>query len=209
MAIYFENEMTTAEQDIDLDNPPTLEWPSFRADKDNLKWAMEKLGAHCIHSGRSGNQTRNWITVRLPEKADIWKATDEDLLKTTELFKQAEELINETQKANFLNAFMESSKDGGTTGVVSIGGHSDNPDSSYHEQFGWLKSIGVIRIGGKDSSRDLDHTSKQLLLDTRKITRGQSLAIIIPDDFKGIVIGKGGVRIKKLQDELGVRIKIK
>lgn len=60
----------------------------------------------------------------------------------------------------------------------------------------------------QDHRRNLSHTYRYALLNMAAIKNMKSITLKIPDNMKGLVIGKGGQNIKRISEQLGIQIKI-
>lgn len=93
----------------------------------------------------------------------------------------------------FVNEFR--SKGDGVTAIIRTGG-----TEKYQLIPDRFKELATMRV----SAAIYDN----LLLDTEAIQGKKSITVKVPDNMKGLVIGKGGSKIKRLQEELGLQIRI-
>ncbi|MFA5793416.1 MAG: KH domain-containing protein [Candidatus Gracilibacteria bacterium] len=114
--------------------------------------------------------------------------------------------IQEKEDEKFVEKFLNASQDGGFSATLLVGG---NEELQYPipERFERLTEIRSVNT--QDHRQNLTHTYRVVLLDKSKITKGSTIIITIPDNLKGLVIGKGGANIKNICQKLFCFIKIK
>ncbi len=206
---------------------------SFSADAfavDKIIEALDKAGYEVEGRGRSGFKSRNSFVVLLPKikvpaqiikygeaingekvgSEKVWYCGEvpvevNDQSKREEVQKiidgvRQEERNKEIQ--DFVNEFK--SKGDGVTALVRTGGMEKY--QSVPSRFKELVSMRVANT--QDSRQNRSHTYENLLLDTEAIQGKKSITVKVPDNMKGLVIGKGGSNIKRLQEELGLQIRI-
>ncbi len=206
---------------------------SFPADTfsvDKIIEAIEQAGFEVEGRGRSGFRSRNSFVVLLPKvkvnahvikygeainkekvgSEKVWycgevpvEISDKD--KKEEVKKIIKEVWQEEadkQIQDFINEFK--SKGDGVTALMQTGGTEKY--QSIPDRFKVLASIRIANT--QDHRQNLSHTYENLLLDTEAIKGRKSITIKIPDNIKGLVIGKGGSNIKRISEELGLFIKI-
>ena len=206
---------------------------SFSADAfavDNIIDALDKAGYEVEGRGRSGFKSRNSFVVLLPKvtvpahiikygesingkeagSEKVWycgevpielndQSKREEVLKIIDGVRQ-EERNKEIQE--FVTEFL--SRGDGTTALMRTGGIE-----KYQSIPNRFKELASIRVANtEDSRQNRSHAYENLLLDTEAIQGKKSITVKVPDNMKGLVIGKGGSNIKRLQEELGLQIRI-
>jgi len=94
----------------------------------------------------------------------------------------------ESEMQEFVNDFKKISQDGGISALIK---QKLQPSSERYKILASLK-----------------YTGENLVIDKEAIKGKKSVTIKVPDNIKGLVIGKGGQNIKRMSEELGVFIKI-
>lgn len=195
--------------------------------------AVKKAGFEVEDVGRSGFQSRNSYEFILPKvtvNAHILKSGSyinnqeiggnrdgfwycgqalvevndqnkrQEVLQIIEKVKQEE--INKKDQ-EFVDEFK--SRGDGVTGLMKIGGKE-----KYKKVPGRFKVLTEVRVANtQDHRQNLSHTYDYLLIDTEAIKGKKMIEIEVPNELKGLVIGKGGQNIKRISQELGLFIKIK
>lgn len=97
--------------------------------------------------------------------------------------------------------FLKSTKDGVTALIEAVSGtYGDTP---VHPD--WTEVWSVRTACTSDHRYGIGHTYLALYINMKAL-KGQKLKINIPDQYKGMFIGKGGSNIKSLQEKLGCKI---
>lgn len=131
--------------------------------------------------------------------------SDSDVLEIETKIIVARKKLQEKENENFVKKFSEASQDGGYSAVMLLGGKEEF--SSAPERF---RILAMSRHANTaDHRQNLVHTYQTVILDKEKIVEGATVVIVVPDQLKGLVIGKGGVNIKKICQELRCHILIK
>lgn len=106
---------------------------------------------------------------------------------------------------DFLDQFKKSGD--GTIGIMRIGGnqkHQNIPCSLENR----LIELARKKVSNtRDHRQAIGHTYELVVLDSSLIN-GKNLTIKVPEEYKGLVIGKGGENIKKISQKLGIFIKV-
>ena len=137
------------------------------------------------------------VEINDPEKV-------KEVLKIIESVKKE---AKEKEIEDFIGEFKE--KGDGIFGVMNIGGYEN-----YQEIPEGFKVLAKMRIANtQDHRQNLTHTYAVALIDTKEVEELKQLGkkmikIQVPDNMKGLVIGKRGSNIKKASEELGVFIKV-
>lgn len=99
-------------------------------------------------------------------------------------------------------AFLKATKDGYTALIEAVSGtYGDTP---VHPD--WQEVWSVRTACTSDRRYGIGHTYLVLYVNMKALKSGQKLKISIPDQYKGMFIGKGGSNIKSLQQKLGCKI---
>ncbi len=206
---------------------------SFPADTfavEEIITALHNAGYTTEYRGRSSFASRNSVIVSLPkiavqasivkygesinrEKAGaekVWycgQATidindPKEIEVVKEIVKQVKQQERNKEIEDFINEFK--SKGDGLTAVLTIGGREKF--QSVPERFQTLAQKRVANT--QDHRQNRSHTYDVVLLDKEAIHGQKSIKIKIPDEYKGLVIGKGGQNIKRTSEELGIFIKV-
>ena len=99
--------------------------------------------------------------------------------------------VKEEQKKRFLNLFNKNSLDGGKTSWMHITPYRYTDDISFKEKYipeGFLKVCEKYNIYNYDL--------KDIFFIKKMDAHGKAVDIIVPNEFKGLVIGKKGQNIK-------------
>jgi len=130
----------------------------------------------------------------------------EEIEEVEEAIDKAFKEARDRYEKKFIDAFLKASKDG-ISAIIRVGG--------YEELSYWRIPKRFVVLGQKivsytqDLRQERSHTYDIILLDKEKIDGKKYIEIEIPDEYKGIVIGKGGGNIKKIGRELNCFIKVK
>lgn len=110
------------------------------------------------------------------------------------------------KKNLFVQKFLLKSLDKGITAVMDLGGHEEFGENEVPENFLTLASIRTANTA--DHRQHLTHTYRCVLLD-KDAVKGNSAHVSIPEELRGVVIGKGGANIKASSGKLGKPIFLK
>ena len=188
--------------DIDIDNPDELarikhlcrlSWPSINGREVDMADKLRQRGFYVEKVGRSGFASRNSFVIKTKENI-----LDDDALKI--INSAIDEIKAEKEKwkeDNFVRQFAENSPDPNKTyAVVSVGGTEDNlriPD-------GYSQIADVRTACTQDHRQGHTHTYAVLFIhdETMMKDKRRQLTLYVPKDMIGLVIGKGGSKIKEL-----------
>lgn len=106
----------------------------------------------------------------------------------------------------FVEKFLLKSLDQGITAAMDLGGHEEFGENEIPENFLTLASFRIANTA--DHRQHLTHTYRYVLLDKNAV-KGNSVYITIPEELRGVVIGKGGANIKASSGKLGKHIFLK
>lgn len=101
--------------------------------------------------------------------------------------------VEEEQKERFFNLFDKNSLDGGKTSWIHITPYRYTDDISFKEKY---IPEGFIRVCEKYNIYNSD--LKDIFFIKKMDAHGKMVDIIVPSEFKGLVIGKGGKNIKRV-----------
>lgn len=104
------------------------------------------------------------------------------------------------KQAHFASKFFLTSKDFGLTAIMDLGGHEEFELSDIPEHYFELGKR-CIRYT-QDYRSQLTHTYRVVLLNTNRIQNERAVNLKIPEEMRGIVIGKGGLNIKAAAEKL-------
>ena len=188
--------------DIDIDNPDELarikhlcrlSWPSINGREVDMADKLRQRGFYVEKVGRSGFASRNSFVIKTKENI-----LDDDALKI--INSAIDEIKAEKEKwkeDNFVRQFAENSPDPNKTyAVVSVGGTEDKlriPD-------GYSQIADVRTACTQDHRQGHTHTYAVLFIhdETMMKDKRRQLTLYVPKDMIGLVIGKGGSKIKEL-----------
>ncbi|MFA6514454.1 MAG: KH domain-containing protein [Patescibacteria group bacterium] len=108
------------------------------------------------------------------------------------------------KQAYFANKFFQASKDFGLTAVMDLGGHEEFEFTDIPEHYFELGKRCILYT--QDHRCKLTHTYRVVLLNTARIQDKHAVNLKIPEEMKGIVIGKDGLNIKSSAERLGKKL---
>jgi len=193
---------------------------------------LKEAGYEVEGVGRSGFKSRNSFAVILPKvetEAHIIKYGDavngkdfgfgynktwycgkasvevNDQNEREKVLKIIEEARRE-EKNEEIKEFVEEfkSKGDGVFAVIDTGGREKY--QSIPDRFKVLASMRIANT--QDHRQNRSHTYANAIIDVEAIKDKKSITIKVPDNIKGLVIGKGGQNIKRISEELGLFIKV-
>jgi len=193
---------------------------------------LKEAGYEVEGVGRSGFKSRNSFAVILPKvetEAHIIKYGDavngkdfgfgynktwycgkasvevNDQNEREKVLKIIEEARRE-EKNEEIKEFVEEfkSKGDGVFAVIDTGGREKY--QSIPDRFKVLASMRIANT--QDHRQNRSHTYANAIIDMEAIKDKKSITIKVPDNMKGLVIGKGGQNIKRISEELGLFIKV-
>jgi len=130
--------------------------------------------------------------------ADPQKEKEIELIKKA--IGEAKEKLQQKKDEKFIEKFLAASQDGGFSATLLIGGHEDL-QYPIPARFQVLAEIRVANT--QDYRQHLTHTYMVVLVDKVKLEGKKSITIKVPQDLKGLVIGKNGANIKNICSKLG------
>ncbi len=197
---------------------------------DRIKDALKKAGYGTEGVGRSGFKSRNSFVVLLPKvkieahvikygKAingknvgdeKVWYCGEvpidvNDQNERDKVLKIIEEARKE-EKNEEIKEFVEEfkSKGDGIFAVIDTGGREKY--QSIPDRFKVLASMRIANT--QDHRQNRSHTYANAIIDIEAIKDKKTITIKVPDNMKGLVIGKGGSNIKRISEELELFIKV-
>lgn len=197
--LYNENAPKT---DIDIDNPDELarlkhlchlSWPSINGREVDIADKMRQRGFYVEKVGRSGFASRNSFIIKT--KNEI--LNDDSLAVINQAIHELNAEKEKRKEDNFVRQFAENSPDPNKTyAVVSVGGTEDNlriPD-------GYSQIADVRTACTQDHRQGHTHTYAVLFIHDEAMMKDKrkQLTLYVPKDMIGLVIGKGGSKIKEL-----------
>jgi hypothetical protein len=108
------------------------------------------------------------------------------------------------KQAHFASKFFRVSKDSGLTAIMDLGGHEEFEFSDIPEHYFELGKRCILYT--QDHRCKLTHTYRVVLLNTARIQDKKGVNLKIPEEMKGVVIGKGGLNIKSSAEQLGKKL---
>lgn len=139
----------------------------------------------------------------------FWEVEVTDLDKKAEIesvMKEVEKIENNKKSQEFIDNFNNLSQDW-VTGIVKVWWNEKYKFSDIPENFYKIAEIKVWNT--LDHRQNRTHTYDYILIDKTKIEWKKSIDIKIPDNYKWIVIWKWWKNIKKISQELWIRVNIK
>lgn len=188
--------------DIDIDNPDelaklkhlcSLSWPSINGREVDMADKLQQRGFYVEKIGRSGFANRNSFVIKTKEGI----LDDDSLAVINQAINELKAEKEKQKENNFIHQFAENSPDPNKTyAVVSIGGTEDNlriPD-------GYSQIADVRTACTQDHRQGHTHTYAVLFIhdETMMKDKRRQLTLYVPKDMIGLVIGKGGSKIKEL-----------
>ena len=188
--------------DIDIDNPDelaklkhlcSLSWPSINGREVDMADKLQQRGFYVEKIGRSGFANRNSFVIKTKEGI----LDDDSLAVINQAINELKAEKEKQKENNFIRQFAENSPDQNKTyAVVSIGGTEDNlriPD-------GYSQIADVRTACTQDHRQGHTHTYAVLFIhdETMMKDKRRQLTLYVPKDMIGLVIGKGGSKIKEL-----------
>lgn len=188
--------------DIDIDNPDelaklkhlcSLSWPSINGREVDMADKLQQRGFYVEKIGRSGFANRNSFVIKTKEGI----LDDDSLAVINQAINELKAEKEKQKENNFIRQFAENSPDPNKTyAVVSIGGTEDNlriPD-------GYSQIADVRTACTQDHRQGHTHTYAVLFIhdETMMKDKRRHLTLYVPKDMIGLVIGKGGSKIKEL-----------
>ncbi len=188
--------------DIDIDNPDelaklkhlcSLSWPSINGREVDMADKLQQRGFYVEKIGRSGFANRNSFVIKTKEGI----LDDDSLAVINQAINELKAEKEKQKENNFIRQFAENSPDPNKTyAVVSIGGTEDNlriPD-------GYSQIADVRTACTQDHRQGHTHTYAVLFIhdETMMKDKRRQLTLYVPKDMIGLVIGKGGSKIKEL-----------
>ncbi len=191
---------------------------------------LKKAGYEVEGVGKSGFKSRNSFVVLLPKvkvethvvkygKAINGKNVDDEKVwycgkvpidvndqnEREKVLKIIEEARREEKKEEIKEFVKEfKSKGDGIFAVMDTGGREKY--QSIPDRFKVLASMRIANT--QDHRQNRSHTYANAIIDIEAIKDKKSITIKVPDNMKGLVIGKGGQNIKRISEELGLFIKV-
>ena len=208
-----------------------ISFPSFSADQEELISELKKReDIELSYYGRSGFASRNTVVVRTKEKSEIYDlkaliqyyskngiryAIDnnikdvyyslDDVKTAYDAYTQAKESIKSQRLERFMSKFRERSLDD-VFSIVSEGGYEEKVEIPK-ERF--LECFRIKKANTQDHRQKITHTYDVGYIDIEKaksLIKNGKLHINLPEEYMGMMIGKKGSNIKRLQDDLGQMI---
>lgn len=188
--------------DIDIDNPDelaklkhlcSLSWPSINGREVDMADKLQQRGFYVEKIGRSGFANRNSFVIKTKEGI----LDDDSLAVINQAIHELKAEKEKQKENNFIRQFAENSPDQNKTyAVVSIGGTEDNlriPD-------GYSQIADVRTACTQDHRQGHTHTYAVLFIhdETMMKDKRRQLTLYVPKGMIGLVIGKGGSKIKEL-----------
>ena len=188
--------------DIDIDNPDelaklkhlcSLSWPSINGREVDMADKLQQRGFYVEKIGRSGFANRNSFVIKTKEGI----LDDDSLAVINQAINELKAEKEKQKENNFIRQFAENSPDPNKTyAVVSIGGTEDNlriPD-------GYSQIADVRTACTQDHRQGHTHTYAVLFIhdETMMKDKRRQLTLYVPKGMIGLVIGKGGSKIKEL-----------
>lgn len=188
--------------DINIDNPDelaklkhlcSLSWPSINGREVDMADKLQQRGFYVEKIGRSGFANRNSFVIKTKDNV-----LNDDSLKI--INSAIDEIKAEKEKwkeDNFVRQFAENSPDPNKTyAVVSVGGTEDN----LRIPQGYSQIADVRTACTQDHRQGHTHTYAVLFIhdETMMKDKRRQLTLYVPKDMIGLVIGKGGSKIKEL-----------
>ncbi|HOQ79055.1 MAG TPA: KH domain-containing protein [Candidatus Absconditabacterales bacterium] len=166
-----------------------------RMDKDE----KEKFGI--VSSDNSSSWQIIW-TGEMQEKEII---SPNEIKEVKDIIEKAKHELKQ-RRVKRMDEHIKSQKNGFISIVDIGGGPEDFHEYDIPENY---LIIAQKRIAcTQDYRRNITHTYSVVLIDTNAIQGKSFIKIKIPDEYKGLVIGKGGGNIKSLCEKLKCRIMI-
>ncbi|MEG0873442.1 MAG: KH domain-containing protein [Clostridia bacterium] len=211
-----------------LENP--FCFPTFSADKQELYNEIKSNGQfELIHHGRSGFASRNYWEIKPFEKPKEYNVkvinefypgpggdsrfmigekditvndySLEDVEKAKEVLQKAIENQTLKSEARFLNEFKQVSVDG-VFAIIVQGGNEEEyviPEGQFLEGFRARKK------NTKDYRLNMGHTEAVGYIDIARAEeslKNGKIHMAVPEEYMGIMIGKGGQNINRIQEKL-------
>lgn len=201
--------------------------PSIGADKTELAAILREQWCNLIHQWRSGFESRNSYIVCRDEKKEkkiapliivgndaIWAwtlyegevlAESEVKIAMDEIERAKQELIR--RRAEKMQTYItENTK--GDISIISIWWWPE--DFQYRDIPENYILINQRRIWcTQDHRRNMSHTYEIILIDKKHFDQKTFVKIQVPDEYKGLIIGKWWVTIKGLSEKLKCTISIR
>ena len=187
--------------DIDIDNPEelarikylcSLSWPAINGRETDLAEQLRGRGFVVEHVGRSGFANRNSFKIKTKEGV----LDDDALAVINQAISEVRAEKEKRKEDNFVRQFAENSPDPNKTyAVVSIGGTEDNVNVPQ----GYSKIADVRTACTQDHRRGFTHTYDVLFVhdETMLKDKRRQITLYVPKDMIGLIIGKGGSKIKE------------
>lgn len=220
-AIYFSidrysffEEVTFLREDLSLDKPENLDkikayseinWCKISATNHALANKMSALGYNVEHYGRSGFESRNVYIIKT--KDDV--LTPEIYQKMQQDLQNSQNELNNEKKEAFDIYFDENSPDSKKVYSLVETGYDYHRirtvDSEKYETIAQMRTACTM-----DSRQGQDHTYLNLMINVERIKKDKRNFIVfeVPQDMIGMVVGKGGKNIKKLEETYGKKFKV-
>ena len=188
--------------DIDIDNPDelaklkhlcSLSWPSINGREVDMADKLQQRGFYVEKIGRSGFANRNSFVIKTKEGI----LDDDSLAVINQAINELKAEKEKQKENNFIRQFAENSPDPNKTyAVVSIGGTEDN----LRIPAGYSQIADVRTACTQDHRQGHTHTYAVLFIhdETMMKDKRRQLTLYVPKDMIGLVIGKGGSKIKEL-----------
>ena len=107
--------------------------------------------------------------------------------------KKCQQEVKDEQKKRFLRLFNENSLDGGKSSWMHITPYRYTDDISFKENY---IPEGFLRVCEKYDM--YNHDLKDIFFVKKMNAHGKVINIVVPNEFKGLVIGKNGQTIKSI-----------
>jgi len=136
--------------------------------------------------------------VLIDENYTNWNNDPVQYKETKELFAKLLAEYNQKQKAKFWKFFEE----GLLNENVSLIRISSNPKKERYVDIEIISEDEVVWITEKRSDNYFKYQYSNILLTRKKDYQGKILTIVVPEEYKGRVIGLGGENAKRISKEL-------
>lgn len=168
-----------------------------RSGRPGYEEAMLKLGGDDIYTFPGVKVDKHFDIST--EEVDIF---DHSLINA--IISECRKEMHLEKVEKLLEEFAKNTQDGGILSWVEVGGSTGLKTSDLPQS--WEVVLKDRIANTRDHRQNRDHTYRVYVVDRSKIRQSQkTLTLSIPEELKGLFIGKGGYHIKEVQAALGVQ----
>lgn len=205
-----------------------LPLPKIRGDEYELADVLKELWYNLTKLGRSWFASRNSYLISIWKEKDkkklpllilwrdnvVWTGTiyewevlsEQEFVETREWLEKAQEILANRRHNNILNYINQNKK--WDISIISVWGSPDDFSfSDIPENFHIISQRRTART--QDHRRNMTHTYEVVLIDKNLFTWKKFIKIQVPNEYKGLVIGKWGSTIKNLSEKFNCTIQVK